>query len=368
MMNQCWSVSSRWLLWAAIIVLFAFITPETPASSAEFHSSSPAQVVPGAGPALTAGRYDLKLTGPDGRKRTAILFVPSRPTPAGGWPLVMMIHGAGGSAANVIEKMNWKDYGDRKAFVTLFPNGTPKDEIRPESFRNNPQTWNSGSAKSLAAGEESANAKGIDDVGFLAALLSDVFGKLPIDRQRVFVTGHSNGSGMAYRFASVHPELVSAIGVCAGHFFQDPKPLVIPVPLIQIIGDQDPFTPLYGGKAGIFGRTSEAPPALKAPTDWATMQGFASAPYLLLDDPRQRILYWGPYPPRAGAPCVESIILKNHGHNWPNRDGKGLPGLLVGPSVDFFDATETMWEFFKSHPRLVSSASMLVNTESVQER
>jgi len=92
-----------------------------------------------------------------------------------------------------------------EGFVVVVPNGTPSDETKPESFFNNPQTWNSGIGVSLIAGNRSASAKGIDDVGFLTALVQTVCQKVKIDAMRMYAAGHSNGAGMAYRLVSERP-------------------------------------------------------------------------------------------------------------------------------------------------------------------
>ncbi|MBF8296694.1 MAG: hypothetical protein HW389_3239, partial [Bacteroidetes bacterium] len=164
-------------------------------------------------PQLHPGRNDVEFDH-DGRRRTAVIFIPkAKQIPATGWSLVMMLHGGGGSANNVIESTGWAELGGMEGFVTIFPNGTPKNEKRRESFVGNPQTWNSGGKKSLAAGELSATAKEIDDVGFLGELMERVQREIGIDPKRIYVAGHSNGAGMAYRLGFERSDLVAAVGV-----------------------------------------------------------------------------------------------------------------------------------------------------------
>jgi len=261
----------------------------------------------------------------------------------------MMLHGAGGSAKNVIESTGWVELGEKEVFVTVFPNGTPKNEKRSESFLGNPQTWNSGGKQSLAAGGSSAVAKNIDDAGFLGSLMSRVQQELRIDSRRIYVAGHSNGAGMAYRFGFERPEIVAAIGVVAGHFFMESHPLVHRVSLIQIVGDKDPFTPMAGGEVMIAGRTATVPPALQSPRVWATMLGLASEPNVLQDDEKLRIVSWGPS--KDGAE-VRSIVIKGHGHAYPSPTDRFHPSFLFGPTVKTLNATETMWQFFREHPKL----------------
>ena len=298
---------------------------------------------------LHPGRNDVEFDH-QGRRRTAVIFVPKTDhVPATGWSLVMMLHGAGGSAKNVIESTGWVELGEKEGFVTVFPNGTPKNEKRSESFIGNPQTWNSGGKQSLAAGSSSATAKNIDDVGFLSALIDRVQQDIKIDPNRIYVGGHSNGAGMAYRFGFERADLVAAVGVVAGHFFLEPKPLRDIVSLIQIVGDKDPFTPMAGGDITIAGRTATVPPAMQSPRTWATMLGLAPEPDVLQDDEKLKILLWGPS--KNGAE-VRSIVIKGHGHAYPSPTDRFHPRLLFGPTVKTLNATEKMWQFFHQHPRV----------------
>ena len=298
---------------------------------------------------LHPGRNDIEFEY-QGRQRTSVIFVPkSGRIPEKGWPLVMMLHGAGGSAKNVIESTGWIELGEKEGFVTVFPNGTPKNEKRSESFLGNPQTWNSGGKQSLAAGGSSAVAKNIDDVGFLGSLITRVQQAICIDSSRIFVAGHSNGAGMAYRFGFERPDVVAAIGVVAGHFFMEPKPLACPVSLVQIVGDRDPFTPMAGGEVMIAGRTATVPPALQSPGSWAAMLGLAPEPNVLQDDEKLRIVSWGSA--KDGSE-VRSIVIKGHGHAYPSPADRFHPSFLFGPTVKTLNATERMWQFFREHPKL----------------
>jgi polyhydroxybutyrate depolymerase len=298
---------------------------------------------------LKPGRNDIEFDY-QGRTRSAVIMVPrTSAIPPEGWPLVMMLHGAGGSSKNVLESTGWAEMGEEKGIVTVFPNGTPRDESKPESFSRNPQTWNSGATLSLSSGESSAIAKKIDDVGFLTQLVERVCRQLKIDRKRMYVAGHSNGAQMAYLFASRQSAMVAAVGVMAGHSYADKKPLSSPVSLIQIVGDHDPFTPMAGGKAGVLGRTMNVPPALDSPRLWARSLGISEEDRIRRDDDTLTIRTWGP---AASGAEVRSIVVKGHGHAYLSRQDRFHPALLFGPTVHSLNATETMWEFFMQHPKL----------------
>ena len=297
---------------------------------------------------LRSGRNDIEFDH-QGRTRTAIIMVPrTNVIPPEGWPRVMMLHGAGGSSKNVFESTGWAELGEKEGTVTVFPDGTPRDESKPESFLGNPQTWNSGAKLSLSSGASSAIAKNIDDVGFLTQLIQRVCRQLRIDPRRIYVAGHSNGAQMAYRFASERSTMVAAVGVMAGHSYADQKPLDSPVSLIQIVGDHDPFTPMAGGEAGILGRTMTVPPALDSPRLWAQSLGISDKAKITRNDDTLTVRTWGP---AANSAEVRSIVVKGHGHAYLSRQDRFHPALLFGPTVNSINATETMWEFFTKHPK-----------------
>jgi polyhydroxybutyrate depolymerase len=298
---------------------------------------------------LKPGRNDVEFD-VHGRTRTATIMVPKTTTvPPEGWPLVVMLHGAGGSSANVLESTGWAELGEREHIVTVFPNGTPRDESKPESFSRNPQTWNSGATMSLSSGASSAIAKNIDDVGFLTELVNRVCRQLRINPKRVFVAGHSNGAQMAYRFAFERSSMVAAVGVMAGHSYAEHQPLKSPVSLIQIVGDHDPFTPMAGGTAGVLGRTMTVAPALDSPRFWAQSLGITDDATIERDDKMLTIRQWGP---AANGAEVRSIVVKGHGHAYLSRQDRFHPAILFGPTVHSLNATETMWEFFLRHPKI----------------
>ena len=294
------------------------------------------------------GRNEVSLVH-DTRIRTALVYLPSNTVaPDSGWPLVLMLHGAGGSTENVVEGTGWATVGEQEGFICIFPNGTPADEQTPESFLHNPQTWNCGPGVSLAAGNRSATAKRIDDVGFLAELIHFVERCAPIDRHRLFVCGHSNGASMAYRFAYERSDLVAAVGVMAGHFQIRADRAIAPVSLIQIVGDKDPFTPMNGGEAGIGGVRMDVPAALDGPREWAAAVGLDSARAAVNEDVRLTIRTWGP---DTRGTEVRSIVVKGHGHGYLWPKAKQLPGFLVGPTRESINATESFWVFFRAHPK-----------------
>jgi polyhydroxybutyrate depolymerase len=283
------------------------------------------------------------------RPRTATLVIPDGVPPAAGWPVVLLLHGAGGSGDKMVRSDGWRDVALREHFVVVAPDGIPANEARRPSFVGNMRTWNSGDGGGLATTGTSAYAKGVDDVDYLLALLDTTAQRVRINAKRVYVAGHSNGAGMAYRVAAEHPERFAALGVMAGHLYSDaPSSLPTSVSLIQIVGEKDPLMPFDGGvvRNGA-GGTTTLRPALDAPTRWAAMSGITAAPRIVRDD-SITVRQWGP---SAAGTVVVSDVVKGHGHGWLWPGADRLPERLIGPRRDALNATETMWAFFEAHRR-----------------
>ena len=109
-----------------------------------------------------------------GRERTAVLVTPDGAAPAAGWPVVLLLHGAGGSGSQILQVDGWRAVALRERFVVVAPDGTPADESRRARFAGNMRTWNSGEGSGLSVAPRTAVAKGIADTDFLLALLDTV--------------------------------------------------------------------------------------------------------------------------------------------------------------------------------------------------
>jgi len=82
----------------------------------------------------------------------------------------------------------------------------------------------------------------VDDVGFLQAVLSDIRARTAIDPGRVYMTGHSNGAMMTYRFAVEAADSATAIVAVGGAADVATVPSE-PIPLLHIHSIDDPGWP-----------------------------------------------------------------------------------------------------------------------------
>ena len=96
--------------------------------------------------------------------------------------------------------------------------------------------------------------KGIDDVGFLWALIEDLVTRYPIDAERIFVTGISNGGHMSFRLACELAEQIVAFAPVTASMpvdIADECNPAAPVSLAIFNGTADPLVPYEGGQVRI---------------------------------------------------------------------------------------------------------------------
>jgi len=286
----------------------------------------------------------------DGVERRYLLHVPADLDPARPAPLVMMLHGAGGTADHVARAYGWRELADREHFIAVFPEGTRADIAGVTTApARNPRLWNDGSGRGFAGRRK------VDDIGYLAAVLDDVARRCNLDADRVYCTGFSNGASMTFHGGVALSDRFAAIAPISGHLWlADAKPKS-PRPMFFLTGDADPLNPLAGGEAPnpFGGPPVQKPPIQKSIDAWVTLLGLDPATTTVIrDDDRVRaVRYRGDDAADDATPReVVFYVVKNLGHEWPGRP-RVLPRRLTGESSNAVDATALVWEFFKNHPR-----------------
>lgn len=145
-------------------------------------------------------------------------------------PLVVMMHGGFGSAAQAERSYGWDQLADSEKFVVAYPDGV-----------NRAWNVNGGGCCGRPARE------GVDDVAFISAAVADVAKNVSINAAHVYATGMSNGGMMSYTLAC-DTTLFAAIGPVSGTQF-DPCKSAHPASVMAIHGTADPLI-RYGGGPG----------------------------------------------------------------------------------------------------------------------
>lgn len=257
---------------------------------------------------------------------------PSIPEP---WPVVVMLHGAGGTAEWTMRETRWDEYVERGGFLLVLPEATRLDAGAPPGFLTNPQVWNDGAA------DGQPPRPPVDDVAFLDAVLDDVGRRFPIDPARIGVTGFSNGAAMTFRYASERADRLAAIAPVAGYCNVEPRPSR-PVPTLYMVGRDDPLVPLRGGEIVTpWGRSPVArPPVRDTLRKWAAAIGCSTEPRSVQSGSGVTIEEF------AGPVSFLSHTIDGLGHHWPGGRGE-LLRRIAGPPSDRVEGCEVIWDFFR---------------------
>ncbi len=251
-------------------------------------------------------------------------------------PLVVMLHGTGGSAEFAADETRWPAFADAHRLLVAFPDGLPVDPSRPPSFLSNPKRWNDGSTQPDEP----------DDVAYLSQVIRHAVRHAHADPARVYLTGFSNGAAMCFRFAAERPTELAAVAPLAGYCHVSPASVIPPVPTLYVVGDQDLLIPLNGGPVRVpwGNRVVERPTVDASLAKWAVALGCSPTPQVVSDVDGVRAERF------AGPVEFARLTVSGLGHHWPGGQAMFNP-RIAGPPSDRVNGCERVWAFFRSHRR-----------------
>lgn len=270
---------------AAAIASSAPMASSTSSPSAPSASSSP-------DPAYAPGRH--VATFPvDGVARTAVVVVPadlSHPV-----PLVFAFHGHGGSGSGFERSISLETHWTEA--VVVYPDGLVghKGVTDPEGTKPG---WQS------VAGES-----GDRDLRFYDTMLATLEAKLPVDPDRIYVMGHSNGSQFAALVVNRRGDAVAA----AAHLSATPAPDLLasdPVrSMLFAMGTSDPIVPIAYQKRAI----PLAEQRLGIDRSTATVSGDVTSERAGSSAVElETVVYDGGHAPPADAPDLVVAFFRRH--------------------------------------------------------
>ena len=246
-------------------------------------------------------------------KHDIILDLPEN---AEGAPLVVMLHGYGESAEVFRQKTSFEKEGNSRGYAVVYVTGASNKYDSTSATG-----WNSG------IGTSSNN-----DVDFLCALVNDLCKLYPLDKNRIFAVGYSNGAFMAHRLAVSANDIFAAVVSVAGMMSENTwagRPEECEIGVLQITGEKDDVIPKkFDGSA----KFSKAP-AIEEVLDY-----YVETEDLLLQDQytigKKTILE--KYASSASKKQVWNIFIPDGRHSWPDEH-------IVG-----FDTNQIILEFLET--------------------
>lgn len=243
----------------------------------------------------------------EGIERTYILHTPPNYNEQTLYPLVINMHGLGSNAAQQQFYSEFNKVADTAEIIVAYPNGV-----------NN--QWNVYSDN------------GVNDVGFISALIDTISANFTVDSKRVYATGMSMGGFMSHRLACQLENKIAAIASVTGVLAYAQCSPSRPFPVLQIHGTADstvpyslvPFTMSFWiGQNNCLDTTTIELPDIDT-TDNSTVT---------------KSIY---------SPCNENVevilyTVNGGGHTWP-----GAPIDIGGTNYDI-EASVEIWNFFRQY-------------------
>lgn len=230
----------------------------------------------------------------DGSKREALVFPPTKKSD-GKVPLVFDFHGHGGTARHAARTHHFHETWPEALVVYMQGLNTPGKLTDPEGKRSG---WQA------TPGDQKDR-----DLKFFDAVLASMKKDYPVDENRIYATGHSNGGAFTYLLWAKRGDTFAAfapVAAAAGLYFLEARPK----PLFHAASEKDPLV-----KFAMQQRTLDRVKKING----CDAKGEAWDKGCLR------------YPSAMGNPVV--IYLHDEGHGYPS----GTPTLIV--------------KFFKEHTR-----------------
>ena len=241
-------------------------------------------------------------------------------------PLVILLHGSGGTGAKMLSDTTLEATADRHGFLVASPDaGIPAGD----GF-----VWNIPGVPTILGrvpGPEDA-----DDVAYLGEVVDALVAEQCVDPARVYLTGLSGGGRMTSWMACVEPRRFAAIAPVVGLRAGNPDPEdpsrpdprtcrpTTPVPVIAFAGDGDQTNPTQGGGAPYWSYPMHA--ALQR---WAQLNGCGA-----------------PSPTIRVAPDVYEERYETCAD-----DARVVARMTIGGGHFWLADEEAMWAFFTRYAR-----------------
>jgi polyhydroxybutyrate depolymerase len=287
-----------------------------------------------------------------GRQREYLLVAPQG-SPAAPRPLVLVLHGHLGTAANALggglapsPLSAWLDIAEREHLLLAALQGLKGTDNRTG--------WHDCRA------DDDGNPQ-VDDVAFASRVAQTLIADLRADPKRVYVMGMSNGAMMTQRLALEMQPRPAAVAAVAGTLAAKSSCTGTPRPVsvLLIHGTDDPLVPYDGGAVGLGeNRNRGSVSSVDATRDfWLRVDGLQSAkavaysfPHAGDDATRARKLTYG----ADAGPQVVVLTIEKGGHVEPSKRFHygALYSRIVGAQNGDLEAAEEAWAFFKDKARL----------------
>ena len=265
------------------------------------------------------------------RARRYHLHVPAHAQNHPGLPVLVVLHGGGGNGAQVRATTGFDKLGVQSGFIVAFPDGTG---LLPKKLL----TWNSGGIDVYASRNK------VDDVAFLKSVVVDIQKKVPVNSDRIYVVGHSNGGMMCHRLAREAADVFDGIAVVAGAMNFLDVDAATPIATLLIHGTNDQRVLIAGGET-VQGRKKRVDASLQDAVDYYILRNeLVAYPTTQAKNGAKVAQYTRGKNSKNPSP-LWVVKLEGGGHAWP---GAKRRTPLLGDAPHEWSATRGIVGFFAS--------------------
>lgn len=288
-------------------------------------------------------------------QREYIVHLPTGYTGQEQLPIIIFLHGGSGSAQSAMGFTLMNSISNLEGFLVAYPQG-----IGPVD----------GGGFSWADGRgTSADALNIDDVGFVDKLIDSLSITYPIDSNRIYLSGFSNGGFMTQRIACEMPERFAAMASLGASMSLELAANCAPekaIPMFIINGTADQFVPFNGGPSGVVGPII---PTFDLVDFWKNNNGCTTILDSLelpdLDPSEESTITSFGFTNCACEADVQLYRVNNGGHTWPGVENTNYE-MIAGETNEDIQASFELWRFFEQYERcaeVTSTSSIAVNSK-----
>jgi polyhydroxybutyrate depolymerase len=255
-----------------------------------------------------------------GQLRRYLIHVPPGYDGSTKTPLVVLLHGLGGTPQAVIDTTSMGTIADKKDTIIVAP--LARGRVTEWDFRT-------------------PISDPTSDLAFVRDLVKELKGDACIDSSRVYAAGFSNGSVLALALACDGTTKFAAYGAVSGPYWNDSCRGAPAASVIYFHGLKDKVVP-YGGADTVIG---PLPPVNDVMASWAAHDSCPAASATTTVSKHVRHFAWNAC--KDGS-SVDVYVVDNGGHRWPG--GKQIPsGHVSGVMTQEIDASTLIWQFFEQH-------------------
>ena len=170
----------------------------------------------------------------NGVNRSYLVYLPVSFSSGENMPAMFFFHGGGGTANAALNyECDFRSLADSDRFIAVYPQAV--------NSSSGPNSWD-------CLGDYHG---GIDEVGFMSAMIDALTADYNIDTQRVYAGGYSLGGSIVYDFAAYLPDRVAVIAPVAANMWEWTLSDVnwsTSVACVHLVGTNDFYAP-YNGNA-----------------------------------------------------------------------------------------------------------------------